>query len=74
MAKDLEKVSQKNSWVKQWYLVWRKHSRDTRADLKYLGSYHVEEGVDRIHFMPAKRIDGNHKEAVFSFMEGWTFQ
>lgn len=41
-----------------------------RADLKYLGSYHVEEGVDRIHFMPAKRIDGNHKEAVFSFMEG----
>ena len=28
------------------------------ADLKYLGSCHVEEGVDRIHFLPAKRIDG----------------
>lgn len=34
------------------------------VDLKYLKSCHVEEGVDRIHFMPEKRTEGNHKKAV----------
>ena len=34
------------------------------VDLKYLKSCHVEEGVDRIHFMPEKRTDENHKKAV----------
>lgn len=41
-------------------------------DLKYLESRHVEEGVHRVRLTSEESIDGNHKEAVLSFMQGWT--